>query len=656
MPPRPRTRSASKKSTDASVSTDKTAKNTHAKSSAGKRTQSNTRKRATKSKSAKAQGSAVQDDSELLEGLVEELQGPVTIKGSSTSRRKPSPKEQDIVDQSDADVSVDDNDVDDLNVADDSDPASDIAYLLDLEAEEEEGNVDNNDQEIADLNLDEDSSAYESSFIDDSALHEDDEENAEDAPDENVANVADDEHADMDIEDDDDKPIVRPAKKINSTKRRTVLSDDEDSPSSKRLRTFNEDDFAEHPLNRKSDLHQFWFGHTDRMSAWSQWREDKILNNSKLAAVAGTKLEAAFMLQYNELNYITDNDLLQAYSQWRQDSMKQRSDDPAWMSQFADDGPLDDLPTGASSQHTPTKGKKSSSSTKQSTSSSKKVAKVTKTPTKDAKGKGVLRTVNKTPSAPNTPSSALAAGLLDLSLVPKESLQWLKVVKSTETAAPILPSVSMEGLQDPCFAYTPGSGNEFNTIKFAENVICSERYALSTRATIKLTDLVCKPTHGPWLYNFALVPLKALVAAPDASGTAENQSLHRRMTNPPKSHRLVAGIMFGEATAPSTLLAPVLTKTVNPMWSKSITMKPINEHFSRIMSLGNKFFDHYPLKIGLYAKGLAFRTRMMSQSSQSSGGNRFVPLQTGVSTTVSNKIMPTYLSKVQLVATEDDSK
>ena len=57
------------------------------------------------------------------------------------------------------------------------------------------------------MNLDEDSSAYESSFIDDSALHEDDEENAEDAPDENVANVADDDHADMDIEDDDDKPM-----------------------------------------------------------------------------------------------------------------------------------------------------------------------------------------------------------------------------------------------------------------------------------------------------------------------------------------------------------------------------------------------------------------------------------------------------------------
>ena len=124
--------------------------------------------------------------------------------------------------------------------------------------------------------------------------------------------------------------------------------------------------------------------------------------------------------------------------------------------------------------------------------------------------------------------------------------------------------------------------------------------------------LLCTPTFGPWLYNLALVPAKALCTVTDPSGSAGNLVLHRHLSNPPKSHHLVGCIMFGIAAAQSTLIAPQLTKTDNPMNSKSITMWPINEHFSRMVSLSNIWFKQNPLKIALYQMGLSYRTRMVA--------------------------------------------
>ena len=132
--------------------------------------------------------------------------------------------------------------------------------------------------------------------------------------------------------------------------------------------------------------------------------------------------------------------------------------------------------------------------------------------------------------------------------------------------------------------------------------------------------LVCTATFGPWLYNLALVPLKALCPGTDPHGSSGNLAIHRILLNSGRSNHLVAGVMFGVAAAESTLLVPVLTKGSTAMYSKSITMWPINEHFSRITSLANKFFNQYPLKFALYQKGISFRTRMVPPSGKPPGG------------------------------------
>lgn len=78
--------------------------------------------------------------------------------------------------------------------------------------------------------------------------------------------------------------------------------------------------------------------------------------------------------------------------------------------------------------------------------------------------------------------------------------------------------------------------------------------------------------------------------------------------------------MFGLAAAESTLIKPMLTKGDTRLLSKSLTLWPINEHFSRVMSLANKFFNESPLKLGLYQKGLTFRARMVTPNGKSTRG------------------------------------
>ena len=118
----------------------------------------------------------------------------------------------------------------------------------------------------------------------------------------------------------------------------------------------------------------------------------------------------------------------------------------------------------------------------------------------------------------------------------------------------------------------------------------------------------------------ALVPPKALCTTPSQSGSAGSVELHRRLSNPPQSHHLVASIMFGIAGAESVLLNPTLTKGDPQMFSKSITMWPINDHFSRVISLANKCFEQYPLKIGLYQRGVTFRTRLIPPNGKPARG------------------------------------
>ncbi|KAF7789847.1 hypothetical protein EIP86_000795 [Pleurotus ostreatoroseus] len=634
MPPRPRTRSATKKSDAPSTpGTRNTRKSAVSSAKRSKLPDSKSVEDVAADVEQKSSSSA-RKKSELVRGKVDKLSKPITVKGKSTARiRRPAKdtdEDEDVISHSDGASTDVEGSIADLDVADVESVESQDINLLDLEAEVDHDDDDVDDEDLAELDIDEDVDGYESSFIDDSALQEGDDDEDEEVlgvdgidTDGEGASNANDKSADIEPDDDDDKPLIRPKGKSSPAKRRTIVSDD-DASNAKKKRKSESDQSDNHPLNRNSQLHQVWFGptaflaDTNRMEDWNRWRREKIMNNKKMVAVSGTNLEAAFLIQYNNFNFILDNDLLATYTAWVEDSMTEKRNDPEWVAHFQDQADSDDDSSSAT-VHQP------------------------RTPKKNPKGKAVAK--RDSPETPKTPSSALAAKLTDLSLTRDECVKWYNVAISADTEAPVLPGVSMKGLQKPSYEIMPGGGDILTTTKFAEEVLRNDRFRLSPKNRFKLAMLVCTPTFGPWLYNFALVPLKALCTSVGPPTSPGSHELHRVILRPTKTHRLVAGIMFGLAAAEeSTLLEPMLTKGTSPMYSKSITMWPINEHFSRIMSMANKFFNQYPIKFSLYKKGISFRAR-----------TRFVPLQgEDVPTAANSKVRPDYLSKTQLNAVEDE--
>ncbi|KAF7790158.1 hypothetical protein EIP86_001110 [Pleurotus ostreatoroseus] len=517
MPPRPRTRSATKKSDTTSTSASKPVRKSVA--SSAKRTKigadkssevSNTKPTYVEiylvallhspltgyAHSAKSR-SRVRNKTELLEGIIEDLSEPITVPGNSNTRRrrKVEDADEDVqVNSGGVSANVDDS-IADLDLVDSDDPESQDVALLDLEAEVDDDDSQTDDEEVADLDIDEDPDTYESSFIDDSALYERDEEEVEesvagehDVSGDEVMSAAEDRANSIQADDDDDVPLARPKKKASPSKRRTVVSDDDASPTRKKMRKFNSAEHGDHPLNPNSDLHEIWFGDTNRLQDWNRWRREQIMNNRKMTEVSGTNLEAAFLSQYNDFNFIVENNLLPTYTAWVEQSETERRKDKEWMSHFEEHEDSDeDVPV--KSRKSSNKSSKSASTSMKHTPLKAESSKAPRTPKKDTKGKSTARTKVKPPTTPKTPSN-----------------------------------------------------------------------------------------------------------------------------------HLVAGVMFGVAAAESTLLVPVLTKGSTAMYSKSITMWPINEHFSRITSLANKFFNQYPLKFALYQKGISFRTRMVPPSGKPPGG------------------------------------
>lgn len=139
---------------------------------------------------------------------------PLTVKGSSSARRRLIAEESDEDEHASSDDASADRDdvVADLDIADSDNDSSPGVNLLDLEAEDDEDANPTELQDVAVLDVGEDLDAYESSFIDDSGLQDD-----SDAAETDIANVAhsgeedmssrDGDSSGMELDDDDDDDV-----------------------------------------------------------------------------------------------------------------------------------------------------------------------------------------------------------------------------------------------------------------------------------------------------------------------------------------------------------------------------------------------------------------------------------------------------------------
>ena len=147
---------------------------------------------------------------------IEDLSEPITVPGNSNTRRrrKVEDADEDVqVNSGGVSANVDDS-IADLDLVDSDDPESQDVALLDLEAEVDDDDSQTDDEEVADLDIDEDPDTYESSFIDDSALYERDEEEVEesvagehDVSGDEVMSAAEDRANSIQADDDDDVPL-----------------------------------------------------------------------------------------------------------------------------------------------------------------------------------------------------------------------------------------------------------------------------------------------------------------------------------------------------------------------------------------------------------------------------------------------------------------
>ena len=138
------------------------------------------------------------------------------MKGSKSSRDRHNADitVPDDIAPSDADAASDEDEysVADLDVGSSDEAGSPEVALLDLEAEEDNDGKQTDNEDLADMDVGEDLDTYKASFIDDSDLHEREDDDDEEIAVVGVSNIADevmstDDSKSVDMDDEDDVPL-----------------------------------------------------------------------------------------------------------------------------------------------------------------------------------------------------------------------------------------------------------------------------------------------------------------------------------------------------------------------------------------------------------------------------------------------------------------